>query len=311
MKYVVGSADGKGIKISDFGSVLLPQGGMINGIITDAEIMTKYFSEVKSENALSKEPTWLIINNSTIETKVMDVPALGEDKILEFVRREFRQYSDEENDAVYDFNVLNPKAASGGVTILAVGVSKEFLTTYKTALVSAGYDLKGINIGLNCQIKLAGFMPQLKTRTVVLVQLDGRTLSLTLLTNGLYRLQNRSRMVHPENDPEWTDEVASNISTMMQFNKTQKDNEEIAAAYVAGVTPQGMSLLTSGLTNLGIDIKELDLMGSISLTGKAQSKGPFNAGEYLTRAEFRNEDGNAGRALCRCRKGQKTGHAVV
>jgi Tfp pilus assembly PilM family ATPase len=211
----------------------------------------------------------------------MDVPALAEDKILEFVRREFRQYSDEENDAVYDFTVLDPKAASGGITILAVGVSREFLTTYKTALVSAGYDLKGINIGLGCQIKLAGFLPQLKTRTVVLVQLDGRTLSLTLLTNGLYRLQNRSRMVHPENDPEWADEVASNISTMMQFNKTQKGHEDIAAAYIAGTSPEGMALLTNRLSTLGIDIKELDLMSNITLMGKAQNKGPFNAGEYL------------------------------
>jgi Tfp pilus assembly PilM family ATPase len=281
LNYVIGSADSKSIKISDFGAIPLPQGGMINGIITDAGIMTKYFSEVNIENALEKTSTWLVINNSTIETKVMDVPALGEDKILEFVRREFRQYSDAENDAVYDFTVLNPKPASGGKTILAVGVSREFLTTYKTALLSAGYDLRGINIGLNSQIKLAGFLPQLKTRTVVLVQLDGRTLSLTLLTDGFYRLQNRSRMVHPENDPEWADEVASNISGMMQFNKTQKDNEEIAAAYVAGVTPEGMTRLTSGLTNLGIDIKELDLMGSITLSGKAASKGPFNAGDYL------------------------------
>jgi Tfp pilus assembly PilM family ATPase len=281
LKYVVGSSDSKSVKISDFGMFDLPQGGMINGIITDAEIMTKFFSEVDTATALSKEPTWLVLNNSTIETKVMDVPPLSEDKILEFVRREFRQYSDEANDAVYDFTVLNPKSPSGGITILAVGVSRELLTTYKTALISAGYNLRGISIGLGCQIKLAGFLPQLRSRTVVLVQLDGRTLSLTLISNGLYRLQNRARMVHPENDPEWSDEVANNISSMMQFNKTQKDHEEIAAAYIAGTSPAGMDRLTSGLGGLGIDIKELDLMSKIMLSGKAQSKGPFNAGEYL------------------------------
>ncbi|MDR0817753.1 MAG: hypothetical protein LBN35_03850 [Clostridiales Family XIII bacterium] len=281
LKYVAGSADSKGVKITDFGSVDLPQGGMINGIITDAEIMTKYFSEVSFENGLSKDPTWLVINNSTIETKIMDVPPLGEDKILEFVRREFRQYSDEENDAIYDFTVLNPKAPSGGVTILAVGVSRELLTTYKTALLSAGYDLKGINIGLNCQIRLARLLPQLKTRTVVLGQLDGRTLSLTLFSNGVYRLQNRSRMVHPEDDPEWTDEIGSNISSMIQFNKTQKEHEEITAAYVAGASSENITLLTDGLTQLGIDIKELDMMSNITLSGKAKGKEPFNAGEYL------------------------------
>jgi hypothetical protein len=201
--------------------------------------------------------------------------------VLELIKRDFGQYSDEETDGIYDFVVLNPKAASGGVTIFAVGVGRAFLQTYKTVLVGAGYDLKNINIGINCTIKLARFLPQLRSGTYILVQADGRHLSLTLFENGEYRISNSYRLMNDAGTPEWYSEVGNNLSSMIQFNKGQRSAADISSAYFAGITENQLSALQTSLTYLGIDIKELNLRDSLSVGGKAAEKGAFNPGEYL------------------------------
>jgi hypothetical protein len=281
LKIIVGDADSKAVKIRDFMEIPLPEGGMINGIITDEKIMTSFMGAVNDRFALAKETSLLVIHNNSIQTKRMDVPPLTDRKVLELIRREFGQYSDEETDGVYDFVVLNPKAASGGVTILAVGVGRALLQTYKTVLVGAGYDLKNINIGINCAIKLSRFLPQLRTGTYILVRADGRYLGLALFENGDYRISNSYRLVCDADSPEWSGEVGNHLSSMIQFNKGQRSAADISTAYFAGITDSQLSALQANLTYLGIDIKELNLRDNLHIDGKAAGKSGFNPGEYL------------------------------
>jgi len=282
MKLLTGSADSKGIKVSKFANIPLPAGGMINGIITDSDIMTKYFLDISNQYALSRGPAWLIVNNTNINTKVLDIPNVDEAKALDFIKREISQPSEEgENDIVYDFTVINPKSASGGVTVLAVGANREFLTKYKEVIDAAGIDLKGIDLGINCQIRLAGFFPQLKEKSVILVWVDGRALTLTLFSGGEYKVQNRSRMIHPENDPEWADEIISQISSMIQFSKSQRGSEAVTDAYVAGMSMQSMPTLVNKIEPLEIGIKPLDLVTKVNLASKDDAPANWNPGEYL------------------------------
>jgi hypothetical protein len=211
----------------------------------------------------------------------MDVPSVSEGKILEFVRREFDQYSEEQTNGVYDFVALNPKAASGGVTIFAVGVGRELLQSYKTAFVGAGYSVKGINIGANCQIKLARFLPQLRNGTYILVQIDGRNLFITLFEGGEYRISNSYRLMNTQDAPDWIGEVGNNLSSMIQFNKSQRTDTEISTAYFAGVAEDRLSAVKEKLGYLGVDIAELNLRGNLSIGGKAAGREGFNPGDYL------------------------------
>jgi Tfp pilus assembly PilM family ATPase len=280
---VAGDADAKTLKIRKYAELLLPAGGMINGIITDEEIMTRFFAQVNNEYALGKEQTLLVINNNNIQAKNLEVPPVSEEMILNFIAREYSQYSEDENTGnVYDYTVLSPRSASGGMQILAVGVQRELLEVYRKTLINAGFDLKRIDIGLNCQIKLARFLPQLQQGSIILAFVDERSLALTLFENGNYVVANRYRLTHIEGDPELTDEIGGNISSMIQFNKTQKDSAAITAAYMAGASEMLIGALRSSLTYLGIEIQSLDMSDRITLQGAGSTEAaPFNAGSYL------------------------------
>jgi hypothetical protein len=284
MKLVTGDADAKAITIRKYAELLLPSGGMINGIITDEDAMTRFFAQAMSDYELEKEPALLVINNNNIQARAMEVPPVSEDMVLEFIRREYNQHSEGENDGnIYDYAVLSPKGADGGVRILAVGVARDLLESYRRVFVNAGFNLKSIDIGLNCQIKIAKFMPQLQDGSVILILVDDRVLTLTLFENGEYVISNRYRLAHTYDDPEITNEIGGNISSMVQFNKTQKDNAAITAAYVSGLNESHVNALRFSLTYLGIDIQGLDMSEQISNhadDASAWATG-FDTGKYL------------------------------
>jgi hypothetical protein len=285
LKLVTGDADARTVKVRKHAEILLPAGGMINGIITDAELMTRFFAQVNNDYALGREETMLVINNNNIQAKKLEVPPVSDDMVLEFIRREYSQGEEDGDGNVYDYAALGQEGPNGGAQILAVGASRELLTAYRSALAEAGFNLKKIDIGLNCQIKLARFLPQLQQGSVILALIDGRTLSLTLFEEGTYTVSNRYRLVHGADDPEWTDEIGGNISSMIQFNKTLKDSAAVTAAYIAGVPDAQISALKHALGYLGIGIEGLDFSEHISVTGDGVTDGSgaldFNARDYV------------------------------
>jgi hypothetical protein len=270
------------VKVTGFGELPLPDGAMINGIITDADLTTRFLSHVNDTYGLRKEPAYLVIDSNNILSKTMDVPPLAESKVLGIIASDMTHFQDNQEDPnVYDFTVVNPKSESGGVTILAVGVDRSMLEDYRTTMISAGFDLKGINIGINCQIKLAKFLPELKTGTAILAQVDGRIMTLTLFEDGKYLIGNKYRLMNTEDTPEWYAEISNNLSSMVQFNKGQHANGEISSACFAGLSQIQLGTMASNLSYLGIDIRPIGFDSGVSLTGKAAGQDGFDPGHFL------------------------------
>jgi len=279
----MGSGDSKVVKIENYAVSMIPEGSMINGIITDEEALTNALASLASEYELDKDDSHLVIDSNSIMVKTMDVPPVSEQQIIEFIEREFSQYGEEGDDAekLYDYTVINPQASSGGVTVMAVSASKEFIKSYRTAFVSAGINLKGINIGLNSLIKLGHFLPQLQSGTFVLAIVDGKNLAFTLFNEGEYSLTNKYRLLNMIGTPEWQSEIGDNLSSMIQFNKGQKDTSDIEAVYFAGIIPQEVESLKGNLSYLNIEIGALNTSGSVIYSEKISSKGGFTAGDFL------------------------------
>ena len=281
LKFVTGRAEGKHIKIQNFGQIPLPKGGMINGIITDESIMTDFFMQVGREQDLFRHPTYAVIVNNSVHMRIMDVPAVSENKILEFARTELLQRGGGDEDDVCDYTVLNPRSPAGGMTILAVGVSRTLIQSYREALPDAGFRLKGINIGINCLIKMVRFLPAIRKETCIVGIIDGRLLALTLFSGGEYRIANRYRIVHPEGSPEWCDEIGNHLSPMLQFSKSQRNDDHIEAVYFAGADGEHIAAL--GRRNAGVrtNIRELTFQDCITRTGAAKEQEDFQPGRFV------------------------------
>ncbi|MDR0875332.1 MAG: hypothetical protein LBN12_03885 [Clostridiales Family XIII bacterium] len=283
LKLTVGSGDRGGFKIDDFGMYDLPDGAMINGIITDEENLTRFLAEIGSALGVLKQEARLVIANNSIRSKIIDVPAVSEQRTLEFIGRELGAVDGTEEEDVYDYAVLIPKLPGGGTRILAVAVGKSMLLSYRNALTGAGWNLKVIGIGMGAEIRLAGILPQLSTGSCILTEVDGKYLRLTLFENGNYLITNRHRLLNADDTTEWFGEIGNHLSSMIQFHKSQRTDFEITNAYFAGVTTTQVAQLATALAYLGVHIGNLDLADKVKLTGKisAEKQSAFDPGKYM------------------------------
>ena len=282
LKLVVGSADSTAIKVDDYGAFPLPEGAMINGIITDEEAMINYLSTIGAAMGGFKHEALLVIDANSIRSKVMDMPVVSGQKMLEFIASDLGAFNEEGNNDVFDYAVLNGKLPEGGARILAVAVDREILQVYRNTFSSAGFNLKGINIGVNALIKLSRILPQLKTGARILAAVDDRNLTLSLFENGDYKITNKYRLLNTESTPEWRQEIGNNISSVIQAHKGQRPVEDISAVFFAGLSPEETESLTEPLAFLDIETDMLDVASFINLTGKAaQNNGGFDPGQNL------------------------------
>ena len=261
----------------------LPEGAMINGIITDEDTMIRYLSGIGTEMNLFKQEAMLVIDNNSIRSKVMDMPAVNEVKMLEFISRDIGIVSEggEVND-VFDYTVLNAKVAGGGSRLLAVAVDRALLQAYRNTFTSAGFNLKNINIGVNAANKMARVSPDLMTGARILAIVDERNLTLMLYEDGAYKITNKYRLLASDDTPEWRQEIGNNLSSVIQFHKGQRPTEEISAAFFAGLSPAQTAALAEPLSFLGIQTGMLDLAPRVKISSNAAAKdGGLNPGKYL------------------------------
>jgi Tfp pilus assembly PilM family ATPase len=280
LKLIVGAADSKTVRIEDFDDVPLPQEGMINGIITDEDVMTRFFAGICKAHGIAKNNTGLVVHTNNIQTKLMEVPPVSESRVLGFVRQEFGQYGGEDAETVYDFSVLRPRAESGGMLIMAAGAPAPMLRAYRVCLTAAGFNLKRIDIGVNCLIRVARILPQLRQDASVLVQIDGRNQALTMFSGGVYRVSNRYRLANNENTTEWAAEIGGNLSSMLQFAMAQRGQVPVSTACFTGVTDVQLAYFRQHFSYLGIEIQKLDLAGVVRTSGRAAANG-FDPGSFL------------------------------
>ena len=269
LKIVVGTGDSRSVKVDDFGIFSLPDGAMINGIITDEDTMIRFLSEIGKSMGIFRKETLLVIDTNNIRSKVMDLPVVSENKILEFVSQDLASFSSEENNDVFDYAVLTGHLPGGGARVLGVAVDRNILQVYNNTFTSAGFNLKSINIGVNALIKLTRILPQLNTGACILAVMDDRNMSLTLFEKGEYKITNKYRMFSAEDTPEWRQEIGGNISSIIQFHKGQRPEEDISAVFFAGISAARIGALAEPLAYLGIETGMLDLTPQIKYTGKA------------------------------------------
>jgi Tfp pilus assembly PilM family ATPase len=262
-----GTVSGQQANIEEFLTAPLPEQSMINGVITNKDAVTRFFQTISQQHGPYKQDVTLVLESSNIRTKIMTLPQVKESKLREFVHQDFGEISEGGED-IFDFTVLGP-GEEGGVEVLGIAAGKLLLQNYIDVLQAASFKLKRIDVGSNALRKLASFIPQLASNSSVLVHIDDMSLAITLFRQGSYRISQRYRLINPLGTEERQREVSSNISSMVQFQKSHHRDISIDAIYVLGMSHEGMPAFVEATRFLEIPVQELSLDSQIKLTGKA------------------------------------------
>ncbi|MDR2492695.1 MAG: hypothetical protein LBD25_04465 [Coriobacteriales bacterium] len=280
------------LTVEDFLEVPLPEDGMINGIITDTPLMTSFFDMVVKQygntrgtvlsNVFRTAPAYMAIHNSNIQTRIIEIPRLAPHRAQQLVEQEFGLFDDEERRAsLCDYAVLDPALASGGMELLAVSVERAMVEAYRDALVEAGICLKGINIGINCVVKLVRRIPALAGHTFLLSTVDHLAQTVSLFVNGSYRLMSRYRLLGALGSQEYYAETAANINALVHSIKAQRGHADVTRVVFSGVATGALPFVATALAHHDLTVEPLDLTPFVRLAPAVVEAGGFDPGAYV------------------------------
>ncbi len=124
-------------------------------------------------------------------------------------------------------------------------------------------------------------MSELCDEMHVLAMVDGNNLILTLFDGAEYVLANRYRLLNTFLQAGWYEEFSDNISSLIQFNKGQK-NRDITAVYVDGVPEAALMEMEESLRRANVKIRPIPREGAVELEEQAGKESEaFQLGKYM------------------------------
>lgn len=233
---VLGKA-GKRLVIEDCHRYILPQGTLINDVITDEKQFKSVLEEVKHRYDRYSSRVHLVLGSIQIVTKMMQIPPLSKRQILYLVRQELEHYKGEDMDLVYDYGVVRRKNRynQGGI-ILAASIEREKIKGYTKLFEECGMKVKTIDVAMNAAVNLIERLPALEGGTYILSVLDGRNMLSVLYIDGSYVHTGRSRFLHDRDSREFVEEMQEEIQALMDFSKFLGAGKFIETVYFCGLS---------------------------------------------------------------------------
>jgi hypothetical protein len=254
---VVGYA---GRSVKQFVTYPLPEGTMINGMITDAAFLTECLTAMRQENPDLFSAPSLIVDGSAILSRRLVTPKLNHKRYLQLVRDDFADSTEDTSNLVCGYYKLDTQDEEA---ILACAVDKGLTDAYISAFKSAGIKLSSIRIGVEALINLIASRSELKSSSFVLNLIDGFTAVSMIFENGSNVFMSRARL-YGDTKEQMFQNVLDNLNGLINFNRSQKFSE-ITQCYYLGVNDADIRLIEALNPYHGIRMGNLDLYGSESV----------------------------------------------
>lgn len=261
---VKASVSGRKINIKEIRNTIIDEACIINGTITDSELLKQNLMKA----SIDTKSISLVIDGSNVITKMLEVPLLKDDKkLLPLIADNFQDIENREN-MITDYMVLEQLNLSGGATVIATMVEKDFIAEYIELFQSLGVKIESIDIALACMIKYIMNISRLFEETFVYAVVDKHTVTFMLFVEGNYRFSRRVRlMADMNNKEELFDELVRTLLNLVQFNKSEKNDHDITDFYFGGFLPEGHDFYAQLSDAIGVKVQAAPFPDEIRYRG--------------------------------------------
>ena len=266
----VGTPTGSGARVLAAAQTELPEGCLINGVITNEADLTAALKEFFTANKLPMNRVAL--------------PAMSEKKRMAVLSHELASGGAEVRAPLDDYMLLSRDARTRVDTVLATRVEQSVIAGYDALAKAVGFKLYSIDLGLAAPIKAVRTIPDLQQKTFVLLQFDDDTISACLFVQGQYTYSTRSRLFNPRGSAESGTEIAQKLSGLIQFHTTSKSEHRIETVCFAGSTADDLAVCRPGCEALGLQVDRFPDSPTVRLpSGTALADVLYAAGNLIAR----------------------------
>lgn len=276
-----GSGSRSGAAVKTLCQAELPEGCLINGVITNEAELTDALKDFFAAYQLPAQRVALVAGGSQFQHKLVTVPDLPEKKLRPIVTRELGAA---EGQLLDDYMPLRRDPRTRSQTLLATRVEKSVVDSYVALAKAAGLTLCSIDMALACLIKLVRVLPPLADRTFIVLEFDGENLFAALFVQGQYSYSTRSRLFSERGTPGSAAEVAQKVSGILQFHLTNKSGHRITDVYFGGCGGAELERCRPAVEALGLAAARLPEAPGVRLpAGHSLSDAVFVAGNLIAR----------------------------
>lgn len=280
----VGSPTARGARITAAASTQLPEGCLINGVITNEADLAEALKAFFADNKLPTGRVALIAGGSQFMHRIMELPAMSEKKRLAVLSHELSSSGAETTAPLDDYMLLSRDAKTRTDTVLATRVEQSVIAGYDALAKDAGFKLTCIDLGLAAPIKAVRTIPSLQNGTFVVLQFDDDTISACLFVQGQYTYSTRSRLFNPRGTAESGTEIAQKLSGLIQFHIASKSEHQIDTVYFAGADAKDFTVCRPGCEALALKVEQFPDSPTVSLPkGTALADVLYAAGNLIAR----------------------------
>lgn len=280
----VGSPTARGARITAAASTQLPEGCLINGVITNEADLAEALKAFFADNKLPTGRVALIAGGSQFMHRIMELPAMSEKKRLAVLSHELSSSGAETTAPLDDYMLLSRDAKTRTDTVLATRVEQSVIAGYDALAKDAGFKLTCIDLGLAAPIKAVRTIPALQNGTFVVLQFDDDTISACLFVQGQYTYSTRSRLFNPRGTAESGTEIAQKLSGLIQFHIASKSEHQIDTVYFAGADAKDFTVCRPGCEALALKVEQFPDSPTVSLPrGTALADVLYAAGNLIAR----------------------------
>lgn len=280
----VGSPTARGARITAAASTQLPEGCLINGVITNEADLAEALKAFFADNKLPTGRVALIAGGSQFMHRIMELPAMSEKKRLAVLSHELSSSGAETTAPLDDYMLLSRDAKTRTDTVLATRVEQSVIAGYDALAKDAGFKLTCIDLGLAAPIKAVRTIPALQNGTFVVLQFDDDTISACLFVQGQYTYSTRSRLFNPRGTAESGTEIAQKLSGLIQFHIASKSEHQIVTVYFAGADAKDFTVCRPGCEALALKVEQFPDSPTVSLPkGTALADVLYAAGNLIAR----------------------------
>ncbi|MEG2770462.1 MAG: hypothetical protein RR902_06545, partial [Oscillospiraceae bacterium] len=241
LQLVRGTYGKGGALISGCDTVKLDEGILINGVITDVDAMEQILWKLKNEGKIVGNVR-VVIDSSSILTKRCVVPILSPARLEIFTKEEFANVDSNYQNLIHDYTVLErKKPGEDSGSILCCAMERAMVEKYIQLFAHIGVKIKTVDIALNCFLKVLREIPALYNRTYIYSVIEGNMIVSALFVDDIYMFSSRSKVMSERGTEGFINDILSRLSTLIQFNKSQKLGKDVEVAYFAGLNAKEMT----------------------------------------------------------------------
>lgn len=249
---VVGSG-GRKIRADRVYTTQIPDGSLINGIITNEAELTEHLRNFWQENRIPKNNVELVINSSQLVMKTLTLPRTNEKKLREMLPLEFGDVSDQK-EPLFDYMIERKQKKGKTITLQAVMAERSYIMGYLEMFRSFGVKVTSIGVARICRTKLLSSMKQLKEHTCMVLTVDGTSINSMLWVNGESVYSTQRRVFCEPGTPQFGAELARIVSTIQQFAITQQIQDKIEIVYLTGVSREEFEIYGQSVEEMELGI---------------------------------------------------------